>query len=318
MINGNHVYIPAASLAMRTVERVVSDIASTSIPVLILGESGTGKEVIASQIHRLSPRREQPFTKITCASLTADFFNNRPRASLGGNGQAFEAATFWGTVLFDEIAELDMNCQARLLHALPEGEHAGASAASARGARIICTSSRNLEEELRSGRLREELYYRINGVCLRLPPLRQRRDDIPLLADFFLTKYAAIFGRTQPQLSPHVMAELCEHNWPGNVRELENVIKKVVALGDERAALSDLRAAQSELTRLTANSLSSNSLSLKDAARAASRQAEKEMILKVLSRTRWNRKRAAQELRISYKALLYKLKQIGLDDQLAR
>jgi two-component system response regulator AtoC len=312
ILNGHHVYISAVSAAMRGVERVVADIAATNIPVLLVGESGTGKEVIAAQLHRLSSRREQPFTKITCASLSPELFAGRPR---GGNGHApAEGLPFWGTVLFDEVAELDLTSQAKFLGALPEGDAPSISAGGPRGARLICTTSRNLDEEMRAGRFREELYYRINGVCLRLPPLRQRREDIPLLADFFLTKYAATFGRPQPQLSPSVMAQLCEHHWPGNVRELENVIKKVVALGDERAALADLRGVLRDPLPMPSNG---GSCSLKDAARAASRQAEKELILKVLGRTRWNRKRAAAELQISYKALLYKLKQIGLDDQIA-
>lgn len=310
--NGHHVYIAAVSPAMRAVERVIADIAPTDIPVLLVGESGTGKEVIAAHIHRLSPRREQPFTKITCAALTPDFFNGRQR-SAGHDGR--ESLPFWGTVLFDEIIELDPSSQSKLLHALPDGDAVPARGSSApQGSRVICTTSRNLEEEMRLGHFREELYYRINGVTLRLPPLRHRREDIPQLVDFFLTKHSALFGRPQPQLSAHAVALLCEYNWPGNVRELENVIKKAVALGDERAAIADLRIAPAEHAPAAAHS---EAVSLKEAARAASRQAERELILRVLGRTRWNRKRAAQELRISYKALLYKLKQIGLDDQLA-
>jgi DNA-binding NtrC family response regulator len=163
------------------------------------------------------------------------------------------------------------------------------------------------------------LYYRINGVCLRLPPLRHRREDVPVLVDYFLSKHAAAFGRPKPVISPAGFSALTDYHWPGNVRELENVVRKLVALGDERAALEDLRLAAQHNGGNGGAAAASNgdSLSLKDAARAASRQAERELILKVLGRTRWNRKRAAQELQISYKALLYKLKQIGLDDQAA-
>jgi two-component system response regulator AtoC len=311
MLNGHHIYIGAVSPAMRAIERVVSDIAPTDIPVLLVGESGTGKEVVAAQLHRLSQRREQPFTKISCAALTPDFFNGKTRGP--ANGESPGSLPFWGTILFDEVSELDPLSQAKLLHALPDGEMPAGTASGPRGARVICTTARNLEEEMRAGRFREELYYRINGVTLRLPPLRQRREDIPLLVEFFLTKYSAAFGRPQPQLSAHAVAQLCEYHWPGNVRELENAIKKVVALGDERAALADLR----PVAEPVAPASHPQVMSLKEAARAASRQAERELILKVLSRTRWNRRRAAQELQISYKALLYKLKQIGIDDQVA-
>ncbi|MCL5289242.1 MAG: sigma 54-interacting transcriptional regulator [Acidobacteria bacterium] len=301
----NHAYVPALSPAMRAVERVIADIAPTDIPVLIEGESGTGKEVVAAQIHRLSLRRCELFTKVSCAALTPEFFSGR--AHTGANG-----AESCGIFLLDEISELEPACQPKLLHVLPDGEALPLEGALATlGARVICTTSRNLEEEMRAGRFREDLYFRINGVCLRLPPLRHRKEDVPVLAHYFLSKYAAQFGRPQPKLSGYVLGQFAEYDWPGNIRELENAAKKIVALGDERAAVADLRA------RVAAqgNNGGAETLSLKDAARAASRHAERELILKVLGRTRWNRKRAAQELQISYKALLYKLKQIGLDDQ---
>ena len=165
---------------------------------------------------------------------------------------------------------------------------------------------------MRAGRFRSELYYRINGVCLRLPPLRERKEDIPLLVEVFLTKHAAQLGRPRPSLSPRTFQAFLDHSWPGNIRELENVIKKVVALGDEQFAIAELIAGGRE-TRKT-EVIARYGYSLKAAARAASREAERELILKALARTRWNRKRAAQELQISYKSLLYKLKQIGLED----
>ena len=302
---GNHAYVPALSPAMRAVERVIADIAPTDIPVLLEGESGTGKEVVAAQIHRLSLRRHEPFTKVSCAALTPEFFSNRARDGVNGSEPS-------GIFLLDEISELDPACQPKLLHVLPDGEAMPLEGAPATlGARVFCTTSRNLEEEMRAGRFREELYFRINGVCLRLPPLRHRKEDVPVLVSYFLSKYAAQFGRPQPKLSGYIMSQFNDYDWPGNIRELEYAVKKIVALGDERAAVADLRA------RVAAQGHNGGAEipSLKDAARAASRQAERELILKVLGRTRWNRKRAAQELQISYKALLYKLKQIGLDDQ---
>jgi transcriptional regulator with PAS, ATPase and Fis domain len=176
--------------------------------------------------------------------------------------------------------------------------------------RLVFSSTVGLDEAVSSGRLREDLYYGLSGVSLRVPPLRHRRDDIPALSEHFLDRYSALFGRPRPTLSPNVWRFLLEHNWPGNVRELENTIKTLVAVGDERIAISALRGSGA------AEIISVNDgLSLKQAARAASRRAERELILRVLNKTRWNRKRAAQELQISYKALLYKLKQIGLDDE---
>jgi two-component system response regulator AtoC len=161
---------------------------------------------------------------------------------------------------------------------------------------------------MRAGRFREELYFRLNGVCLRLPPLRHRREDIAALAEFFLAKYAGLFQRPQPALSAQGLRALQEHSWPGNIRELENSMKKTVILGENVFQSAEASVVPASPVGKT------NGISLKEAARAASRQAEREMILKALARTRWNRKRAAVELRISYKALLYKLKQIGPEE----
>jgi len=213
-----------------------------------------------------------------------------------------------GTLLFDEISELDPGCQRSLLYALPDGEAKPQPKMVA--ARVISTTNKNLDEEMRVGRFRSALYYRINGVCLRIPALRERKEDIPVLADLFLDKYAAEFDRPRPSLSPRGMEILLEHSWPGNIRELENTVKKVVAMKDERLALAGLSAYIGEPSA-AAGPVKSGNYSLKAVARAASREAERELILKVLARTHWNRKRAAQELQISYKSLRSKLKQIG-------
>ena len=162
---------------------------------------------------------------------------------------------------------------------------------------------------MKARRLREDLYYRISGVCLRLPPLRQRRQDIPVLTDHFLRKWARDFRRPVPELSAETLQLFQDYSWPGNLRELEDAAKALVALGDENVAMGGLRA----LLRGSQPGANGNGISLKEAARAASREAEKDLILKVLTRTRWNRRRAAKELQISYKALLYKLKQIGYE-----
>jgi two-component system response regulator AtoC len=167
-----------------------------------------------------------------------------------------------------------------------------------------------LEPEVKAGKFREDLYYGVSGVCLRLPPLRQRKEDIPLLRDWFLSAAARDFCRPVPVLSPETQNFFLEYSWPGNIRELKDAARAIVALGDETLAMGGLRS----LLRRVDRSGSSEKISLKDAARAASREAEREIILQVLARTRWNRRRAAQELQISYKALLYKLKQIGYEE----
>ncbi len=196
------------------------------------------------------------------------------------------------------------------MSALPDGEEDPRGGTV--GARLISTTSQNLDEEMRGGRFRSELYYRINGVCLRLPPLRERREDIPMLADFFVTKHAAVLGRPRRGLRSRTVQILSDYGWPGNIRQLENVVKSIVALADEDLAISELVAAPPAKQPAAAIARSG---SLKVASRAASREAERELILKALERTRWNRKRAAQELESSYKSLLYKLKQIGLPDE---
>jgi len=301
-------FVTGMSPAMRTLESVVVEIASTNIPVLLIGECGTGKEMFAQRVHQLSRQSGTPLVRIACAAM--NFANFSAELGLNSGGQSEAQERGGRTVFFDEISELDAACQRHLLYALPDGNEE-----TRRGflrARVISATNRNLDEELRSGRFRSELYYRINGVCLRLPPLRERKEDIPLLVEFFLTKHAAQMGRPRPVLGPRTLRAFMDHSWPGNIRELENVVKKIVALGDERLALSELDSAPRETRIAEAPEIRGHSL--KAAARAASREAERELILKALARTRWNRKRAAQELQISYKSLLYKLKQIGLQD----
>ncbi len=234
---------------------------------------------------------------------------------LDGNGNRDKAPNSVGTILFDEISELSPACQRNLLYALPNGDGETNPNAGQVTARVISTTNKNLDEETRAGRFRSELFYRINGVCLRLPPLRERKEDISRLAEFFLAKHAARFGRARISLSAQTLQTFEEHSWPGNIRELENVVKKIVALGNDRLALSEFSVVPAGSSAAAAAATAGPiSHSLKAAARAASREAEREMILKALARTRWNRKRAAQDLQISYKSLLYKLKQIGLPE----
>lgn len=295
------------SSPMRSLKQIVGEIAPTDIPVLLVGESGCGKEVLARQIHRLSQRQDEPFCKLICAGLTADRINNLLRE--GGTSSPFARA---GTIFLDEVSDLDLLLQPRLLHFIPDGSPMTGEGTVV--ARVISSTTRNLEEEIRNGRFREELYYRLNGVCLRMPPLRSRKDDIPLLAEFFSERYAKKFGRPKPVFTREALQSLEEYPWPGNVRQLENAVKRAVALGDAELALRDLDSFWSS-GEVAADD--SANFSLKQAARVASRQAERELILKALEKTHWNRKRAARDLHVSYKALLYKLKQMGFEESAA-
>jgi two-component system response regulator AtoC len=301
----NHIFVWGISPLMQRLRRVVTDTARTDIPVLLTGESGTGKEVLALQIHQLSDRRNEPFSKTRCRTLIPDRGSSRLKDPLHG---AFSNGVFRGTVFLDEINELDSEGQRQLLDLLPDGN--GLQNGDSIGARLISTSRRNLEEDLRTGKFAQELYFRLNGVSVRIPALRERKEDIPDLAKFFLTKYSIIFERDLPATTDELFARLVNYSWPGNVRQLENAMKKIVATGDVDVALADLV----EVSQDSAKSVGGSIPSLKATARAASRHAERELISRALTRTHWNRKKAALELQISYKALLYKLKQLGLED----
>ena len=292
-------FVEGVSESMRSVEAVMLEVAKSDVPVLLLAEHGAGKKATARRIHDLSRRGEQWFRVLPCASVESGKLED----SVGRDGLAGE-----GTVFLAELAELSAKGQARLLQALTGGKTNGGRAAGV--ARLICGSARDLEAEVKAGNFREDLYYRISGVCLRLPPLRQRREDIPVLMEHFLRKFGRDFQRTVPALSKETDRLFQEYAWPGNVRELENAAKAIVALGDETVAMGGLRA----MLRRSDAGGNGERISLKQAARAASREAEKELILRALTRTRWNRRRAAQDLQISYKALLYKLKQMGCSE----
>ena len=297
-------FVPGTSPAMARLESLLSEVAATDIPVLLMGECGTGKQTLARRIHQLSARSTEAMLQISCGAVRSETFSDE--LGIGCEGAA-------GTVFLDEISELEPACQRSLLSVLPDGE-----ARPRRGlltARLISTTSLNLDDEVNAGHFRRELYYRINGVSLRLPALRERKEDIPSLATYFHTKHSYQLGRAKSQLSDKAMEAFVDYSWPGNIRELENVIKKIVALNDEVVALSDLAPIQNGRSRTAgSNTADMQTQSLKVASRAASREAERGLILKALARTRWNRKRAAQELQISYKSLLYKLKQIGLEE----
>lgn len=295
-------FVEGLSPSMRAVGAVIRELAQSEVPVLLLAEKGAGKHATARWIHDMSRRSAQPFRGLVCSTLKVDEISS-------DEGDSFKRDGFkHGTIFLDELADLSPEDQLQIMEALPQAENHGAN--SSESARLICGSARDLELEVKAGRLREDLYYRISGVCLRLPPLRQRREDIAPLVEHFLAKYARDFRRPVPRLSAEARQLFQDYSWPGNVRELENAAKAIVVLGDEEVAMGGLRAL------LSRPDTGGNGVhvSLKQVARAASRVAERELILRVLNRTRWNRRRAAQELQISYKALLYKMKQIGCSE----
>lgn len=287
-------FVESASPSMRALETFTSELAQSEVPVLLLAEAGAGKKATARRIHELSHRAGQPFRILSCSDLMPEHF---------ASGEPSD-----GTVFLEELAELGKSSQSRLLQILTAENSNGHG--TLRPVRLICGSARDLESEVGSGNFREDLYYRLSGVCLRIPPLRQRREDIPVLVDHFLTKYAREFQRSIPVLSESTRRLFQEYAWPGNVRELENAARAIVALGDEAVAMGGLRA----ILLRRSDTGNGGQVSLKEASRAASREKEKEIILRALTRTRWNRRRAAQELQISYKALLYKLKQMGCSE----
>jgi two-component system, NtrC family, response regulator AtoC len=328
---------------MAEVHDLIERIADTDVTVLIRGESGTGKELVARAISASSPRRDKPFVKVNCAALPGELLESElfgfERGAFTGALQhkpgKFEFAN-QGTLFLDEIGDLPLALQSKLLQVLQDGEFArlGGKRDVRVDVRVLAATNRDLERAVADGEFREDLYFRLNVVCVNLPPLRERRQEIPALADHFLKKYSVLYRKRRIDLAPETMAQLMEHEWPGNVRELENLIKRVVVLGSDAAIAKELARAHhfgirppptpirsapvaaappAQPPPATATDAEGGSYSLKDISRSAAREAERELILKMLQQTRWNRKETAAMLGISYKALLYKIKENGLD-----
>src|SRR5258708_5241362 len=270
-------FVYGQSEAILAVNAIVGEISRTDIPVLLQGESGTGKDAYGRLIHELSKARELPLVKLSCAAWEPGELLARVKNSLGNwHGESQESS---GTVFLDGIDELDLDCQKVLLAILQEREMVSGGRM---GFRLISTTTRNIDREIGLGRFRRELYFRINGVCIKLPPLRERKEDIAVLAEYFLEKHALDAGKRTPVLSQEEEELLRTHDWPGNIRELGNLARKIEALGQSRAAMSELhRSGQggNKAVPLT------RSESLKVVAKEASRVAERERILKSLEET---------------------------------
>jgi two-component system, NtrC family, response regulator AtoC len=320
---------------MRAVEDIVRRAADTNTTILLQGESGTGKEMVANAIHHISDRRDKPFLKINCASLPgelleSELFGHEKGAFTGAHRRKpgkFELASR-GTFLLDEIGEMVLGLQAKLLHVLQDGAffRLGGSELIKTDARIIAATNRDLASIMAKGSFREDLYYRLNVVTISIPPLRERREEIPFLVAHFVEKSCKQYNRAAPNMSPETMRLLKEYNWPGNVRELENMIKRAVVLQSEALIPEEIavRRQQPQPSRLgrgqteSAPPILSSSvpeMGLKDVAKQAALAAEKIVIKEVLEQVRWNRAEAARLLKISYKAMLYKIRAAGLDDK---
>lgn len=307
------------SPVMQAVRQKVDKIAAANVPVLIQGESGTGKEIIAKLVHARSPWRDGPFVKVNCPAipgtlLESELFGYERGAFTGAYGAKpgrVEMA-HRGTLFLDEISELDASLQAKLLQLLQDGQFCriGANADTRVEVRIVCATNRELERAVEQGAFRQDLFYRINVVTVRMPTLRDRGQDIPALSKYFLRYYNEKFHCQTPPLSEQVLRLLQSHPWPGNIRELENLVKRYVILGSEEAVTSELW--PREESGFNPEIPQNGPISLKRVTRQAVKELERKIILNVLQANHWNRKRAARALSISYRALLYKIKEAGV------
>jgi len=306
---------------MIDVRHTVEKVACADIPVLIQGESGTGKEIIAKFIHSLSGWAPGPLVKVHCPAipgtlLESELFGYERGSFTGAYGSKpgrMELADR-GTLFLDEISELELGLQAKLLQFLQEGRFSriGAQEDTRVEARVICATNRQLEQEVDAGTFREDLFYRINVVKIQLPRLAQRSEDIPELTHYFLEYYSEKFNAAPRPLSRPVAQVLESYEWPGNIRQLENLIKRYVVLGSEDSIIGDLSVGNKVRPTIPPDFGSGGTISLKKLTREAVQTLEREIILKTLQAHHWNRKRAAKALDISYRALLYKIRQADL------
>jgi two-component system response regulator AtoC len=367
----------ASGAAMRPVMAMVERVADSEVDVLLRGESGVGKDVIARELHRRSDRRSKPFVKVNVAALPADLLESElfghERGAFTGAGTTrvgkFEFAQ-GGTIMLDEIGEMPASLQAKILHVLQDREFTrlGSNRPIEVNVRVIAATNRNLEEMMRNGAFREDLYYRLQVIELRVPSLRERPEEIPPLVEFFLSKYARVYRRPAVRPSPVLMEAIADHTWPGNIRELENMVKRYVVLQEEGFVLSELArlrqiavemrqpvavgSRQPAMAAVGAGASmpaevpapvapppavlpappapaaappaqtppaeeaaeSSGPINLQAMARTAAMKAEREAIEQALLRFRWNRRKTAEYLSVSYKTLLNKIKECGITD----
>jgi two-component system response regulator AtoC len=307
------------SATMQTVRQKIDKVASSGVPILIQGDSGTGKGLLARFIHDCSTVPETAFVKVNCAAipgalLESELFGYEKGSFTGAHSSKpgrVEMAN-GGTLFLDGIDEIDMSLQAKLLQLLQDGQFSRIGGQEDRHVqlRVICATNRRLEHEIAQGRFRQDLFYRINVVSIGLPPLQARSEDIIDLAAYFLEAHRARHNIAAKPLSQAVLRLLEKHPWPGNIRELENLIERYVILGSEEAVSSELLSW--DQTHAPSEMPVDGQIHLKKVTRQAVHELERKIILNVLEANRWNRKRTASALKISYRALLYKIRRAGL------
>ncbi|HXN53050.1 MAG TPA: sigma-54 dependent transcriptional regulator [Candidatus Acidoferrum sp.] len=304
---------------MSVVHKRVEKICHTNVPVLLCGDPGTGKETAARWMHFRSPYKEGKFVKVNCAAipgalLESELFGYEKGAFTGAHALKpgrVEVADK-GTLFLDEIADLDMGLQSKLLHFVQDGTFSRIGGESEKfvEARIICSTNRDLEREIEAGRFRPDLYYRISVFQIRLPRLSERREDVPALAQYFRALYQRQFAKECDPLGAEMLNYLENLPWPGNVRELSNCIARYVLIGQDAFAVQDFpnkRAISS-----SADSATAPGLPLRSIAKEAIRELERNVILEALRTNQWNRRKTAEALKISYRALIYKIRDAGL------
>jgi two-component system response regulator AtoC len=306
---------------MIRIKEMIHRIADTDATVLIQGESGVGKELVARAIHNHSPRKAQAIVRVNCAALPSELleselfgfekgaFTGAMRAKLG----KFELAN-GGTIFLDEIAEMSPGLQAKLLHALQDGEFSklGGKGDVRVDVRVIAATNQNLEQAIVENRFREDLYYRLNVVRITVPPLRDRKEDLPILCEYFFKKFKAQYRSDIEKIPDRLMNAFVDYSWPGNVRELENMIRRFVVLREEKYVLKDLCLPSIAAKHQEEVLPGKEPFSLKEISKKKTAEVEKEAILRALINNNWNKKRTAKELNISYRALQYKVKEYGL------
>lgn len=330
---------------MEEVKNTIEQVADTNATVLIRGESGTGKEVVARMIYAQSDRFNKPFVKVNCAAiphelLESELFGYEPGAFTGANRQKlgkFDLANA-GTLFLDEVSEMHPALQAKLLHVLQDGEFSrlGGKRDISVDVRVLAATNRLLEHAVQEGTFREDLFYRLNVITIHIPPLRERREEIPVFLAYFLRKYSEFYGKQPAPFGEDAIACMMDYGWPGNIRELENLVKRYVIVGNEAQIVRELSTRRPMITpplsavpsihtgdngdrsapasvaipidKAKGNGADTDSMSLLEIGRRAALSAEREAIERVLTQTRWNRRQAAKILKISYKALLNKLK----------
>ncbi len=322
----------ASNPKMVRIRELITQIADTDVTVFIQGESGVGKEIVAREIHRGSPRRDKPFVKVNCAALPSELLESElfgyERGAFTGAFRLkqgkFELANY-GTLFLDEIGDMAPVLQAKLLHVLQDSEYSrlGGKKNVVIDVRILAATNQNLEQGMQDGRFREDLYYRLNVVNITIPPLRERKEEIPLLCEHFVHKHHRKYNIGAQPITQSLMGYMLQYDWPGNIRELENVMKRFVIFGNEQQIIEELVQKSEDRRKVekvphekpgveTVNDDAVGGMSLKNMSRSLTSTAEKEVILRALQQTQWNRKQAATMLNVSYKTLLNKIRKLDI------